>query len=730
MTTPLRPLAALPALALALVALLAPAAAAQSPVASAEVERWSNRVWSGASGSDDEILQLISQLPADAAEELGLMWLVDSVERYDANIAQREAARHTRVEEIEAEIASYPEEIDLRTALLRCVELFELGRQDEATLDRPMVQRIVREAEIRAADLEAQERWLDAHNLYNRLHLLYEESGRFKRDLVRLNQRLLMLRLYVPERLHEMRSAQRVAEGEDALPPFNPIGDDWTIKLADIDERMVLESLLYATRYHVDEIDLPDLLIGGLEAVRTMARTPDLAAAMPTLGDADRRATFVAGVDEQIAALPRMRRGMDDHPMMFSVVRGLLRLNRSTIDVPVEAILHEFGNGAVGRLDDFTAIIWPDELANFQRNTQGRFYGVGIQITLNDALELEVVTPLSGTPAARAGIRSGDLIRKIDDEPTLGIALSQAVDRITGKRGTTVTLGIEREGVDGILPITLRRDIIPIYAVKGWKRAGTRETDWDWMIDPEAGIGYVRVTQFNNNTTRDLREAIRQMQGEGLEGLVLDLRYNPGGLLSEAVGVANLFIDRGIVVTQEDKDGDIVDAQEARPSKVLLRDLPLVVLVDGGSASASEIVAGCLQDYDRAVLVGKRTYGKGSVQNVYRIQGDTAAFKLTTHFYKLPGGRKIHKSPERPPSQWGVAPDVVVDMLPDQISDALRLRQDADVVELDENGDPIADPDRPDPVQLLDEGIDPQLETALLLLQARIASEQVAARWE
>lgn len=346
-------------------------------------------------------------------------------------------------------------------------------------------------------------------------------------------------------------------------------------------------------------------------------------------------------------------------------------------------------------------------------------------------MELKVVTPLSGTPAAQAGIRAGDIIRKIDGFDTLGIMLSQAVDKITGPNGTPVTLSIEREGHNDLIDFTLRRATIPIYASKGWDRSGPRETDWDYFIDREAGIGYIRLTQFNETTSAELREAVRQMRSrnrDDLKGLILDLRYNPGGLLSEAVAVANYFIDSsGNVVTQEDRRGQVIERQRLRRGRAELADVPLVVLINGGSASASEIVAGALQDYDRAIIVGDRSFGKGSVQNVYTLRGGNAAFKLTTHFYKLPNGRLIHRSPEIDRSQWGVVPDVVVEMLPDQVGDSLRLRQDADVIGLDENGRPIADAERPDPRDLLSEGIDPQLETALLLLRSKVYGEKISA---
>lgn len=704
-------------------------------VSSDQLVEWSARVWTSAgSGEGDSALELLRTLPT-SFDDPKLAAFGQAIDQYRRNIEARETMRSERLAEAREKLDGYPEETKLEDALLGVVEMYEFSIDKASVLEDRSVKKILSDAEKQAAEHEAAGRALQAHSLYNRLNTLFEESGQYSNDLKRLNQRLLMLRLYAPERLHDMQSARRVAEGEDALPPYNGLGDDWAEKLAGINDYMVLESIYRANDFHVGDITASEMALGGLEALETMARTDGLNDAFPRLGDARAVEAFLAGIDESKKYL-ESRRGKDvdsnqSIQTIHTVIQTTLRMNAETVRIAPEAILHEFGNGAMSKLDEYSAIIWPDELSRFNRSTQGKFTGVGIQISLNDAMELQVVTPLSGTPAAKAGIRAGDIIRKIDGFDTLGIMLSQAVDRITGPNGSPVTLSIEREGREDLIEVTLRRATIPIYASKGWDRSGPRETDWDYFIDREAGIGYIRLTQFNETTSAELREAVRQMRSGGrdnLKGLILDLRYNPGGLLSEAVAVANFFIDSsGNVVTQEDARGRIIERQRLRAGRAELPEVPLVVLINGGSASASEIVAGALQDYDRAIVVGDRSFGKGSVQNVYTLRGGSAAFKLTTHYYKLPDGRLIHRGPDRDRSLWGVQPDVAVEMLPDQVGDSLRLRQDADVIELDENGAPIADADRPDPRELLTKGIDPQLETALLLLRSKVYGELISA---
>jgi carboxyl-terminal processing protease len=277
----------------------------------------------------------------------------------------------------------------------------------------------------------------------------------------------------------------------------------------------------------------------------------------------------------------------------------------------------------------------------------------------------------------------------------------------------------------------LARAVIPIDSVKGWRRNGPKETDWDWFIDSADHIGYIRLLQFTEDTTKDLRGAIQQMQAKGpLKGLILDLRFNPGGLLTEAVGVANTFIDKGVIVSTEGTmQGEV---KNATPGSSMLKDAPLVVLINEGSASASEIVSGAIRHYAdigevKAVLIGQRSYGKGSVQNVWPIASN-AKMKLTTQYYKLPDGRIIHRKPGA--TTWGIDPHLSVDILPETESDALKLRQDADVLPIDSKGNIVQNSKTPtpDPQKLLDDGLDVQLETALAVLQAQAAAQPAQAR--
>ncbi len=401
-----------------------------------------------------------------------------------------------------------------------------------------------------------------------------------------------------------------------------------------------------------------------------------------------------------------------------TIIDQIMHKNEQTLDLPDRVLIYEMAEGATSTLDKFSSVIWPEEKQNFNRSTQGKFYGVGIRISREDG-RLTVESPLPGTPAYRAGIQADDVIAKVDGKDTSAWSLNKAVRHITGPEGTIVTLGIERRGQPELIEYDIRRAEIEIKSILGWQH--TENGGWNYFIDPQDHIGYVRLTQFIPQSVNDLDDAVNQMQQNGpINGLILDLRFNPGGLLSSAVDVADRFISEGPIVFTVDGDGHRTDERRAKRHRTY-QPFPVVVAVNQGSASASEIVTGALQDYGRAVVVGTRSFGKGSVQDLFPLDNYKAYFKLTTQHYMLPLGRIIHRMPHS--KTWGIEPDLKVKMTNEQVADAIDFRREVDVIR---PADAAGQKAQPKADEILSKGMDPQLEAALLVLKTRLAAEHIA----
>jgi carboxyl-terminal processing protease len=302
--------------------------------------------------------------------------------------------------------------------------------------------------------------------------------------------------------------------------------------------------------------------------------------------------------------------------------------NNSAEDIGSDKFVYASIDGMLRTLDPHTSFLEPKEYSDMQDRQKGTFYGLGILVTKRND-QVTVITPLEGTPAARLGIRAGDVISEVEGVATEDLSLDDVVSRLKGPKGTTVHIKIQRVGMEEPIPLTIVRAAIPTNSISNVL-----------MLRP--GVGYIRLKDFTSTTVRELDEAIEKLKDQGMQKLVLDLRMNPGGLLDAAVGVSDHFLDKGqMVVYTKGRTPD--SAQEyTAPGKHVKFDLPLVVLVNRGSASASEIVAGAIQDHDRGLVVGETTWGKGLVQSVYTLQYG-AGLALTTSKYFTPAGRNIQR---------------------------------------------------------------------------------------
>lgn len=696
-----------------------------------------------------ELATLLHRLEADA-ERLGLDELESAAGMVRDSLSTRATDRSERLAEASEELDEYLQTAEdaenareraaaLSDALRLAVELELLHTtRSEFDLD-PRVKPLV-DAAIGAARLAEQSGdWLLSSELYARLQILYEDTGEYRAESDRLGRRLAMIRLYAPERLWELRQARLELEDPeevDELQPYNPTGDTYQQRLNGISEDIVVRGMQQIAFNHLDRsaMTYTDMLVSGLDAVETMATTTDIAVAFPRLEDDATRDRFIQNIGQLRDRVES--RGRATRTDVWTTLLTLINASDQTVRIPKEAILHEFGNGAIAALDDYTAIIWPDEVARFERSIRGQFSGVGIQIEMADDQSIRVVTPIQGSPAQRARVRAGDLIRAVDGQTTLGFTLDQAVDNITGPQGTTVEVTFERpsleeDGESTTFTAELVREAVKLPVVKGWRKTGPKDEDWDWFIREDSGIGYLRLTGFSEQATADFDDAVERMRSAGLEGLVLDLRFNPGGSLDQAIQLASRFVPRGNLVVKTEAAGGVVlsSTNALRTSEsVRLDDIPVAVLINNGSASASEILSGAIQAHAKdteldAVVIGERSFGKGSVQNVQRLDRfGKSQIKFTTSYYKLHGGRTIHREPGA--SVWGIDPDIAVEMLPEQTLEAARIRRDADLWPMDENGNLIEDPDSRDPDELITSGVDLQLITALAALERASSDEE------
>ncbi|MFN3551166.1 MAG: S41 family peptidase [Endomicrobiia bacterium] len=321
-------------------------------------------------------------------------------------------------------------------------------------------------------------------------------------------------------------------------------------------------------------------------------------------------------------------------------------------EVDKEKLLNSAIKGLLKPLDPFTQFMEPEVYKELKVETEGQFGGLGIRITIRDEW-ITVITPLPGTPAYKAGILPNDRIIKIEGESTYGMTLEDAVKKLRGQPGTKVTITIQREGLKDPFDLTLTRDIIKIEVIK-YK-----------ML--ENNIGYIALFEFNSNSYKDISRAMEELKKQGMKSLILDLRNNPGGILEQAVNIAKLFLGgKKLIVYTEGRKSP---RKEYRADeKALYEEIPIVVLVNGGSASGAEILAGALQDNKRAILVGSRTFGKALVQSVLDL-GDGYGLKLTTARYYTPSGRRIDKielsKTQKSTSTvevGGITPDIVIEV--------------------------------------------------------------------
>ena len=425
----------------------------------------------------------------------------------------------------------------------------------------------------------------------------------------------------------------------------------------------------------------------------------------------------------------RSTTAFDDIDLFIGIRYDLL--NEYVTDPDNQELVEGAVRGMIESLrDPYTVYLSPEEFADFNKSVSGSFFGIGAEVRINPERDrIEIVTPLEDSPAWNAGVLAGDLILEIDGEDTEGMKLTDAVDRLTGDKGTDVTIRVRHD--DGEEEeITITRDRIEVATVRGFTRDADQK--FQYWIDPNAKIGYVRLTQFNQNSVEELRGVLEGLVDDGAEALIFDLRFNPGGLLEAAQTVSDMFLEPGRDVVSVRGRAVPERKYTATSEPIVPLDIPVVVMANEASASAAEIVTGALKENDRAFVVGTRTFGKGSVQQLKQlgVGPNSGALKITNAYYYLPSGRNIHRLPildedDDVEKSWGVDPsdNAYVPMSTDQFRAMREARQELDNVALRE----ATEQADVTPDYIRDTLSDPQLAAALEAVIGRMETGEFPA---
>ncbi len=583
----------------------------------------------------------------------------------------------------------------------------------------------------KAAAYNTSNHFLDALELYTQLNRMYKISMRFYERLQEVTRRTTLLAEYTPRQFYKLQQSFLLKKGKlkapqathvpgmekkPGVPATAPAAPrsyhNWRKSIKGITQELLVQALDETEHHWVFNLNYNQLLTGGLKMVALFPKTPMLADTFPRLKNSADVQRFAATIHKLLQRTQKHK--SIDTDQMIGIWSRLLSADKRSIKIPTGVMVKEFTNGALGTLDPFTDVFWPNQVVEFDKMMEGTFGGVGIQIEPHDGF-LRVISPLSGTPAARAGIEANDLITTVNGKSILGISLNSVVHMIMGRPGTLVTLGIRRGKDPSLLLFHLKRAEIQVHSVKGFLRNRT-SGQWRFMIDPTDRIGYVRVSQFQSDTGQEFRHAIDHLLRHHVRGIIIDLRYNPGGLLEIAMQMCRMFLKNGVILSTYGRTSP-KHVWHATDDPLVPMNIPMIVLVNQDSASASEIFSGSMHDRHRALIIGHRTYGKGSVQNIIPIGADdNAILKLTMAHYYLPDGECVQRNPHA--TTWGVQPNIVVPFSPAQLLALQQTWVHVDILPTPHTAKSTQKSDSSRPaLPIKQEAFDTQLDTALMMMR-------------
>ncbi|MBN1796680.1 MAG: S41 family peptidase [Sedimentisphaerales bacterium] len=607
--------------------------------------------------------------------------------------------------------------------------------QKKEILGLPITTEAVTRAKTEALKYESEGKWLDAYtSCYYWLTVLDEDNEQYRDYADELLERFDIVASFKDspcetraERFKKVepdmfKNAIEVLHSNYVNPKFLDYGK---MAIKALDRCRILAEVVKASYKEIQESQNGDVV------QTTNPASPDLSGFAEAGGQVLFRpdsnglnawTTALNALKEEVSPDASGLGGTISRAKFFEIFDEVLSFNSTTVALPESLVIAHFTEASLAVLDPHTILVWPQQSEDFRKNLTGEFAGIGILITKEKGL-LTAASLLPDTPAYHSGLDAGDIIEQVNGEPTKDMTLTCAVKLITGPAGTNVCLTVRTPGEEASRELEITRSKIKVRTIRGWQRQARGA--WQYFVDEEQKIGYVRIyDKFAEDTSKELDEVLDNLEAQDMRGLVIDLRYNQGGLLDSAVDIADKFIDKGLIVRTQPRWG-IPDYKMAR-SGPTRRGYPLVVLVNSVSASASEIVAGALQDakYNRAVIVGERTHGKGSVQTIsYRVGGG-AMLKYTMGYYHLPSGQPVNSVEDMKKlgrTDWGIKPDVEVKLTSEELRKLLEVQKENDVLVKADHDLESA----PLKKHSLEETIrtDPQLAVALLIIRTKLLEQ-------
>jgi C-terminal peptidase prc len=618
---------------------------------------------------------------------------LDELEKIKERIAETETPDVLDVNDID----------DTMVAVIRTRE-YAVGDEKAAILDDPFVLDALTQMKVNADADEQQGKWMDAYaHCYYWLTAIFEDDDAYQ------------------DKAEELIELSAIELGlKDST-----CGETATERYQGIEPEMFLRALQLLGGNYVHEVDYQQMITDALKRCRLLARVlENTQESLAWSATKEQLSEWNLGLETLQPEDDQLTQNTEKKPeSVLRVFEGVLALNAITLKLPETVVIAHFAEAALASLDPFTSLVWPWNVKDFEKSMTQQFTGIGVEISKSTGI-LKVVSLLPDTPAYKSGLDADDEIVAVDGEPTEDMSIRCAVSKITGPKGTKVSLTIRRPSTGETTEVVIRRDKIVVQPLRGWTRDAGGE--WNDLIDIENRIGYIRLTAFTENSGPDLDESLRKLEKAGLNGLILDLRFNSGGYLQASADVVDLFVKEGLIVTSKPRQG--LETYEIAHRSGTHPDYPMVVLINGSSASASEIVAGALQDpkHRRATLVGQRSYGKGSVQVVTPYTGDGSQLKYTIAYYHLPSNQRVqnrYQVIKEGRKDWGIAPDVEVELRTNEIKEMVDIQRNNDVLartDHEANGGSMKRHAIRETLQA-----DPQLSIGLLVLQSKLTAQGI-----